>query len=172
MLRLTSFSGASDDIKRDCIASLIRKMESYNYEDERPEKRVDDIRRISAHKSIGAAIPMTLYLDSIKAPMVDIDNLQRYFQHFILARQIADDIYDVEADMKANKRTLATIWRSHGLSDADIRKRGAREIAREVRYSIACAQSILSLAETDFLVSLPTQLLELVESAQRSIPRS
>lgn len=156
---------------RKAVTAYLRRMESANGE-ESARLREDSVRYISSWKSMGAALPMVLCMMRISASASDLSALERYFFHFLGARQIADDLCDLEEDLASHKRTLPTIWHKKHLNKEAVDRRGAREIIRECERAIENARLITSFTSTQSLEALPRRYIEMAraELAAREAP--
>ncbi|MES2314833.1 MAG: hypothetical protein V4524_02765 [Patescibacteria group bacterium] len=92
---------------------------------------------------------------------------QKYFYHFIGARQLSDDALDWPEDMKKGQHTLVTLWLEQAIGkgrsvreyrkafDTTVSPRVARKILRHSRLSISHARKMTCFTSTEFLEELP-----------------
>ncbi len=174
------------------IYRLIASMEEANCgngKSERPcEKRIENrvygLRRTSAEKSMGAAIPLLALMMKSSANKKDIRNCQKFFFHFILARQLSDDACDWREDLAGGRETLMTRWilneipedssawnesdeNAKNVFNDDIPKElakifdekvslwTAREIIKQSCRAVYYARKITCFKDVEFLESLP-----------------
>jgi hypothetical protein len=122
------------------------------------------LRKRSVLKSIGAAIPMMIYLMKCGVDLRNIDRCYLYFYHLIAARQLSDDALDWQEDMQHDNYTVVTKSLSrNGNTEylkafhSIISPRIMKEILRHSRRSISYARSMTCFRSTDFLEALPKQ---------------
>lgn len=151
--------------------------------EKRIENRVYGLRRTSAEKSMGAAIPLLALMMKTGASKKDIHSCQKFFFHFILVRQLSDDACDWREDLASGRETLVTRWildeiprnslcgtdledtyetlnkntseKMKKIFDEKISLRTAREIIKQSHRAVYYARKITCFKNIDFLESLP-----------------
>lgn len=89
------------------VFSIIAEMESVNKMEE--DKLLLDFKKMQhSHKSMGLIIPTLLLFDKTNRTASDQKNLFKFFEYFISARQISDDLTDLKEDQETGKRTYVT----------------------------------------------------------------
>lgn len=119
------------------------------------------------NKSVGVSVPLLLLLLSVGAETKYIKLCQKYFHHFIGARQLSDDALDWPEDMKKKQPTLVTQWLEEAIGadkslheyrkvfDTTISPRVARKILKHSHLSIRYAKQMTCFTSTEFLEELP-----------------
>lgn len=69
-----------------------------------------DALRQLAERSIGHALAGLAVLDSLEAAEADVVQLERYFHHYLIARQLNDDAHDWEDDLRQGQLSAVVVW--------------------------------------------------------------
>jgi hypothetical protein len=131
----------------------------------------------SVYKSIGVEIPLLVFLIRENITIDNIVLCEKYFYHFITARQLSDDGFDWKEDMKKGHRTLvidqlediggthASMKEYQKIFKETVSLKITRIILRHAQASMKYARQMDCFTSTEFLEELPRQYEHIAQKA-------
>ncbi len=104
------FSSVDDKNFQELFLKILNKADVINFEEvtSRNKKAIIEVENC-AFKSMGHAIaPLAILFESQAATKKNVQHTLNYFQNYLAARQLCDDMHDWEEDLLKNERNFVT----------------------------------------------------------------